>query len=177
MEELRRYIQDLLKVGKAKSGDLLILGCSSSEVLGENIGKASSLEVGRQIVEIILSEVKKAGLFLGVQCCEHLNRCVVLEEEYVRLHPFLEVVNARPQAKAGGSVATSAYEVFEKPLLVERVQGRFGVDIGDTEVGMHVSFVQVPFRHRVKYIGKARLTGLYARPKYIGGARTTYLDS
>lgn len=176
MEGLKEYIKDLLAAGKAKPGDLLILGCSSSEVLGEHIGKRSSLEVGRQIVKTVLSTTQELGLFLGVQCCEHLNRCIVLEEAYVNLHPELEIVNARPQAKAGGSAATSAYELFDNPVLVERVQGKFGVDIGDTEVGMHIAFVQVPFRHKVKYIGEARLTGLFARPKYIGGERTAYLD-
>ncbi len=155
------------------SGRILVLGCSSSEVVGEPIGKATSLQVGEVIVSEVRSYIEARGGFLAVQCCEHLNRALVVEKD-LAVRDGLTVVSAVPVCGAGGAAAAAAFKMYRQSVLVEYIVADFGIDIGDTEVGMHVRHVQVPFRTSVKSVGKAHTTCLRTRAKLIGGARAVY---
>lgn len=171
--EARRAAELLVAAAKLKKGDLCVVGCSSSEIVGQRIGKGSVFEVGQAVFEEIYGVLKKNGIYLGCQCCEHLNRAVVVEGEYAQSHG-LEEVNVVPQPKAGGSWATAGYKSFEHPVVVEEVKADAGMDIGDTLIGMHLKRVAVPVRLDVKKIGEANVVYARTRPKFIGGCRAIY---
>jgi uncharacterized protein (TIGR01440 family) len=124
-----------------------------------------------QIFDGIYSALKEKGIYLAVQCCEHLNRAIVTERKAL---PFAEIVNAVPQKKAGGSLATVAYNSFENPIVVEEIKADAGMDIGDTFIGMHLKKVAVPVRLSINSIGNAHLTCARVRPKFVGGSRAVY---
>ncbi|MGC6769741.1 TIGR01440 family protein [Enterococcus sp. LJL128] len=154
-------------------GDVFVLGCSSSEVIGEQIGKHSTLEIGEAIVQTLLEVLRDKGVFLAVQGCEHINRSLVLEQAAAK-RLGLEIVSVVPSMAAGGAAATAAYRLFESPVMVEKITAVGGIDIGDTFIGMHVRHVQIPIRTSVKEIGAAHTTYLASRPKLIGGPRASY---
>ena len=156
-----------------KEGEILVVGCSSSEVGAHQIGSWSSAETGKIIFETIYRRTQENGIYLAAQCCEHLNRALIVEEEAARKYG-LELVNAVPQLKAGGSFATAAYAGFHSPAAVERIQAHAGIDIGDTFIGMHLRPVAVPVRLSLSQIGSAHVTCARTRLKYIGGERTAY---
>lgn len=173
MNEARRAVCELLELAACRENDIFVVGCSSSEVMGQKIGTHSSEETAEAIFDGIYPVLKEHGIFLAAQCCEHLNRALILERqaaEYYRL-PICNVV---PQPKAGGSFATAAYAAFEKPVAVEAIQAAAGMDIGDTLIGMHLRPVAVPVRLSVKRIGEANLVCARTRPKFIGGERARY---
>lgn len=172
-EQASRAARELLAAAGLKAGDILVVGCSSSEVAGRRIGSFSSVDIADAIFEGIFPAVREAGVFLAAQCCEHLNRALVLEEEAVKAYR-LERVNAVPQPKAGGSFAAAAWREFVSPAAVEHIQARAGMDIGDTLIGMHLQDVAVPVRIRTKEIGDAHVVCARTRPKFIGGIRAVY---
>ena len=163
--------KELLEVAKLKKGDILVVGCSTSEVVGSKIGTNSDPDTAETIFNAIYSVLKKKGIFLAVQCCEHLNRAIVIEKDAL---PIAEPVNVIPQKKAGGSLATVAYSKFKNPIVIEEIKADAGMDIGDTFIGMHLKKVAVPVRLSVKQIGEAHLTCARVRPKFIGGIRAIY---
>ena len=163
--------KELIAVAKLKKGDILVVGCSTSEVVGSKIGTNSDPNTAEKIFDGIYTELKNNGIYLAVQCCEHLNRAIVTERAAV---PFAEAVNAIPQKKAGGSLATVAYNNFENPVLIEEIKADAGMDIGDTFIGMHLKRVAVPVRLSIKSIGEAHLTCARVRPKFVGGSRAVY---
>ena len=177
MEEItqaaNQAVLELLEQAKLFRGDILVVGCSSSEAGGHRIGSDSSLEIAKAILDGILPVLKEKGIYLAAQCCEHLNRAIVLERE-AALKRGLAIVNAVPQPKAGGSFATAAYQSMSAPAVVETVQAEAGLDIGDTLIGMHLKPVAVPVRLSVCQIGQAHVTCARTRPKYIGGDRARY---
>lgn len=168
--------EDLLKAAHLKKGDILVVGCSSSEICGRKIGTGSSPEVGEAVFGAIYPVAKEHGVYLAAQCCEHLNRAIILEKE-AAVRDRLEIVNAVPRPKAGGSFATAAYSNFEHPVAVEEVTAQAGIDIGGTLIGMHLARVAVPVRLSVRKIGEANVTSARTRPKYIGGERANYDES
>lgn len=168
-------VEDLLKVAHLKEGDILVVGCSSSEVCGHKIGSYSNTEVADAIFNAIYPVTKEHHIYLAAQCCEHLNRALILEGEAAEKNR-LPIVNAVPQPKAGGSFATAAYHAFEHPVAVEELSAQAGVDIGDTLIGMHLQPVAVPVRVSVKKVGEANVVCARTRPKYIGGERAHYDD-
>lgn len=172
-QESRLAITELLKKASLKEGDIVVLGGSSSEVLGSTIGKNSSEEIGFAVVEEMLKVIKENKLYLAVQGCEHINRALVIEREIAEKKDF-ELVSVVPALHAGGSMSMAAYKLMEDPVMIEHVVAKAGLDIGDTSIGMHVKFVQVPVRLSIKEIGKAHLTALRSRPKLIGGQRAVY---
>lgn len=172
-EDLEICMDELIEKAKFEEGDIFVLGCSTSEVKGKHIGKDTDIEVGKLIVETIKGKLDKIKVNFAVQCCEHLNRAIVIEKEVAIKNNF-EIVNVVPQKNAGGGVATSAYKLFKNPVVVEKIVAKAGLDIGDTSIGMHVKFVQIPVRLSIKEIGNAHLTGLTSRPKLIGGSRAVY---
>lgn len=171
--DLEKITKDILDRSGIKKGQLFVLGLSSSEVLGGRIGQNSSLEVGDVIVKTLLDMLDSKGIYLAVQGCEHLNRALVVEEDYALKHD-LEIVNVLPSLHAGGSAQLAAFKYMKNPVEVEEVKAYAGIDIGDTSIGMHVKRVQVPIRPIQRDLGKAHVTALASRPKLIGGARALY---
>lgn len=166
-------INEIIEKANLEAGDLFVIGCSSSEVVGGNIGKDSSIEAAEAIYEVIAPVLKEKNIELAAQCCEHLNRCLVVEKE-VALKRGYEIVRAVPQVHAGGSFATTVYKNMKNPVLVEEVKADAGLDIGDTLIGMHLKRVAVPLRLSIKKLYKANIVCAYTRPKLIGGERAKY---
>lgn len=167
-------IEDLIKKAHLKKGDIVVVGCSTSEVLGSKIGTNSSPDTAKILFESIYNVLNEKGIYLAAQCCEHLNRAIIIEKEAV---PFAEYVNVVPVPKAGGSFATQAYAHFNTPVAVEEIKADAGIDIGSTLIGMHLKKVAVPVRLEVKTIGEAPVTAARTRPKFIGGSRANYDDN
>lgn len=153
----------------------MVIGCSSSEMVGLKIGKGSSLEAARAAFGRDISRCPGGRGSLAVQCCEHLNRALIVERETAERYGY-EVVNVRPQPKAGGSFATTAWERFAHPVAVEHIRAKAGMDIGGTLIGMHLGEVAVPVRLSVTQIGQAPILCARTRPKFIGGERAQYCD-
>ena len=166
-------VEALQSAGEIAPGGLIVLGCSTSEVAGGRIGKASVPELGETIAEAMLTACRKRGLEAVFQCCEHLNRAVVMEQRVAEEHRLTRV-KAIPQPKAGGSVPAAAWKLLEKPALVMAVQAEAAIDIGDTLVGMHIRPVAVPLRIEYGHVGHANLVMAYSRLPYVGGARAVY---
>lgn len=171
--EVLAVLDELLSVAKLKKGDILVVGCSSSEVASQKIGTFSSEEIGSVIFETLHNRLKEEGIFLACQCCEHLNRALIIEEEAADRYR-IPMVNVVPQLKAGGSFATAAYKGFEHPVAVESIAAKAGIDIGDTLIGMHLMPVAVPVRTKQNSIGGARVVCARTRAKFIGGCRAVY---
>lgn len=175
-EETRRALKELLDIAKLPEGSLVVVGCSSSEILGSRIGKGSSPEIGEAVAEVILEELNRRGLYLAAQCCEHLNRCLIVEMAAAEKFGYTPVC-VRPRPKAGGSFATAVWERMAQPTAVEQVQARAGLDIGQTLIGMHLRAVAVPVRLQQTHIGEAFLTAARTRAKFIGGVRADYPEN
>jgi len=165
--------EELVAIANLKKGDIFVVGCSSSEVGGEKIGTNSSEEIGTALFDGIYSVLKAKGIFLAAQCCEHLNRSIVIERECMEKYN-LEEVCVVPHPKAGGSFATAAYKGFSSPVVVEEIKGHAGLDIGGTLIGMHLKRVCVPVRLSVKKIGAAPIICAKTRPRLVGGERAIY---
>lgn len=165
--------KELIEVSKIKEGQLLVIGCSTSEVAGKGIGSFSSPELATSLFEGIYEAVKEANVFLAAQCCEHLNRALILEEKATEKYRY-EPVNVVPQPKAGGSFATAAFHAFQNPVAVEHIKAHAGMDIGDTLIGMHLKDVAVPVRLSSDKIGNAHVVCARTRAKFIGGERANY---
>lgn len=174
-EQAGAAASELIEAAKLKKGDILVVGCSSSEVVGLRIGKGSDINAAEAVYEGIMSVLKPEGIFLAAQCCEHLNRAVIVEKE--ALFPGTEIVNVVPQPHAGGSFAVTVYKNARCPVAVEEIKADAGMDIGGTLIGMHLKKVAVPVRLSVKKIGEAPLICARTRPKFIGGSRAVYDDA
>ena len=178
-KQAAQAMEELLAAAKLERGDLLVIGCSSSEMVGLKIGKGSSLEAARAAFDGIYPVVQEAGVALAVQCCEHLNRALIVEretaEDCARQYGY-DPVCVIPQPKAGGSFATTAWERFAHPVAVEHNRAKAGMDIGGTLIGMHLGEVAVPVRLSVTQIGQAPILCARTRPKFIGGERAQYCD-
>lgn len=172
-QEAKLATEELIKKAKLGKGDLLVIGCSTSEVVGNTIGTDSSIDAAKYVFEGIYEIACQYGVFIAAQCCEHLNRAIIIEKEYA-LNNRIPIVNVVPQPKAGGSFATTAYKNFKEPVAVEHIKANAGMDIGDTLIGMHLLEVAVPVRLEVKTIGEAHLVCARTRAKFIGGERACY---
>lgn len=177
LDEIRKQAaeaaNELLETAQLKEGELLVIGCSSSEISDHRIGSHSSAEIGEAVFSEIYKAAQTRGIYVAAQCCEHLNRALVLETEAATRFGY-EPVNVVPQLKAGGSFATAAYAALKQPAVVEHVKAAAGIDIGDTLIGMHLKDVAVPVRISVKFIGAAHVVCARTRPKFIGGIRAHY---
>ena len=184
--QAKAAMEELIEKSGVKAGAIVVIGCSTSEILGAKIGSDSQPEVAKTVFEALWETAKAAGLYLAAQCCEHLNRAIIIEREAV---PGADIVNVVPQPKAGGSFATQAYAHFTNPVAVEEIRADAGLDIGFTLIGMHLKRVAVPVRlsmnhigsavliaarTRLKFIGEATVLAARTRPKFIGGARAVY---
>lgn len=168
-----QVITELLEQAQLKPGALLVIGCSSSEIIGKQIGKGSSMEAARAAFDGIYPVLQDRGIRLAVQCCEHLNRALILEREDAERRGY-EPVCVMPQPHAGGSFAVTAWDHFSDPVAVEAIRADAGIDIGGTLIGMHLRAVAVPVRISQTRIGEAIVLCARTRPKYIGGPRAVY---
>lgn len=169
--EARLAAEQICQAGKLQKGQILVVGCSTSEVTGHKVGSDSSPEIGQAIYEGIQQALQPKGIWLAAQCCEHLNRAIILEAEAAG---NAEICNVVPQPKAGGSFASCVYESMAEPVAVENIRAQAGMDIGDTLIGMHLRQVAVPVRVAVREIGYAHVTFARTRAKFVGGARAVY---
>ena len=174
-KQARTVVTELLEQANMKPGSLLVIGCSSSEMVGKRIGKGSSMEAAQAAFAGIYPVLQEQGIHLAVQCCEHLNRALILEREVVEKRGY-EIVNVMPQPHAGGSFAVTAWNAFSDPVAVETIAAEAGIDIGGTLIGMHLRRVAVPVRTSEKQIGEAIVLCARTRPKYIGGPRAIYQE-
>ena len=172
-EEARQAAEQICEVAKLQKGQILVVGCSTSEVAGHKVGSSSSPEIGKAIFDGLMEVLAPKGIYLAAQCCEHLNRALILEKEAAVRYGY-EIVNVVPQPKAGGSFATAAYRAFAQPAAVEHIRACAGMDIGGTLIGMHLKDVAVPVRIPTKAIGEAHVVCARTRPKFIGGIRAVY---
>jgi len=174
-EELKKQAyetaSELCEKARLCKGAVMVVGCSSSEIVGERIGSNSNLQAAEAVFEGVYAALKERGVFLAAQCCEHLNRALVAERE---AFPWCDIVNAVPQPKAGGSFAATAYKRFKDPVVLESIRADAGLDIGDTLIGMHLKRVAVPVRLEHNAIGKAHIAAARTRPAFIGGERACY---
>ena len=177
-EELKRQAiaitDELCEKAKLHRGQILVVGCSTSEVCGSKIGSNSNFDAAAAVFSGICKVTQERGIWLAAQCCEHLNRAIIIERAAV---PGQDIVNAVPQPKAGGSFATMAYKTFQDPVAVEEIRADAGIDIGDTFIGMHLKKVAVPVRLASNTLGEAHVTAARVRPKFIGGERAHYDES
>lgn len=165
--------EELIEVAGLTAGQILVVGCSSSEIVGQTIGHGSSFEVANALFEAVYPILKAKGIYLAAQCCEHLNRALIVEKECAEKYG-LDPVCVVPYPKAGGSFATAAWRHFEAPVAVEHIRAHAGIDIGGVLVGMHLREVAVPVRLTVSKIGEANILCARTRPKLIGGERAKY---
>lgn len=170
-EQTTAVMKELGERAKLKAGDIVVVGCSTSEIIGSKIGTNSSPDVARIVFKAIYEYANKMGWHLAFQCCEHLNRAIVVERDTV---PAAEIVNVVPQPKAGGSMAAQAYQHFENPVVIEEIKADAGIDIGFTLIGMHLKKVAVPVRLENNKIGEATILAARTRPRFIGGIRAVY---
>lgn len=175
MKELQQQAQTaaaaLCDLAGLQAGDIVVIGCSTSEICGSRIGTDSQPEVAELVFDAIYGVLQQRGIYLAAQCCEHLNRAIILEREAAK---GMDIVNVVPQPKAGGSFATAAYRRFSHPVAVEHIRADAGMDIGGTLIGMHLKEVAVPLRLGLDHIGSALLLAARVRPKFIGGSRAVY---
>ncbi len=165
--------KELVEKAELKSGDVVVIGCSTSEVIGERIGTSGTVEVAQQIFDGLNSVFSEKGIYIAAQCCEHLNRAIIIESE--KADKFgLEKVCVVPHPRAGGSFATAAWHTMKNPAAVEEIRADAGIDIGFTLIGMHLKRVAVPLRLENNVIGEAKLNAAKTRAKYIGGERARY---
>ena len=173
-EEAANAARQLAEVARLHKGQIVVVGCSTSEVVGHNVGSWSTPDVANAIFEGLNSVFAPMGVYIAAQCCEHLNRALIVEHEAV---PNGEIVNVMPQPKAGSSFATAAYHSFRHPVALEEIRADAGLDIGGTLIGMHLKKVAVPVRLQQNHIGQAILLAARVRPKFIGGERAIYDES
>ena len=173
-EESANAARQLAEAARLHKGQIVVVGCSTSEVVGHNVGSWSTPEVANAIFEGLNSVFAPMGVYIAAQCCEHLNRALIVEHEAV---PNGEIVNVMPQPKAGSSFATAAYQNFRHPVALEEIRADAGLDIGGTLIGMHLKKVAVPVRLQQNHIGQAILLAARVRPKFIGGERAIYDES
>ena len=174
--EAKKAITELIEISGIKSGNILVIGCSSSEIMGGNIGKASSIDAAKAVFDGVYPILKEKGIYLAAQCCEHLNRAIIIEQEAAEKYG-LDIVNVMPVIKAGGSFATTVWQNMAHPVAVEHIKASAGLDIGNTLIGMHLKEVAVPVRLSINKIGKAPIVCARTRPKFIGGERALYQEN
>lgn len=174
--QARKATEELLEAAHLETGDVFVVGCSSSEIRGGRIGHDSRMEVAAAVLAGVLPPLQEQGVYLAAQCCEHLNRSIVIEREAAKKYGC-QIVAAIPQPHAGGSWATNCWRTFKDPVLVEEVKAAAGMDIGGTLIGMHLRRVAVPVRLSMDHIGEAILLCARTRPPFIGGSRAVYSDT
>ena len=171
--ELVVILSEYQKQAQLKPGQLFVIGCSTSEVVGEKIGTAGTDDIASSLYEAFVQFWSDKGIQLAFQGCEHINRALVMERETAQARGYDEVTVV-PVRKAGGAMASFAFRAMKDPVIVEHIQAQGGIDIGDTFIGMHLKHVAVPVRVSARKLGEAHITLARTRPKMVGGARAVY---
>ncbi|RHW37389.1 TIGR01440 family protein [Neobacillus notoginsengisoli] len=171
--EFGEVLDKFMEQVELKPGMLMVVGCSTSEVAGERIGTAGTTEVAEMLFRQLDRLREKTGITLAFQCCEHLNRALVMTRKGAE-ERNLEEVSVIPVRNAGGAMASFAFEKMPDALVVESVKADAGIDIGDTLIGMHLKPVAVPIRVGRRNVGNANVVLAKVRPKLIGGPRAVY---
>ena len=171
--QTKAVVEELGEKAGLRAGSIIVVGCSTSEIIGSQIGTNSSPEIAEVVFKALYEYAVHNEMHLAVQCCEHLNRAIIIERAAV---PFADIVNVVPQPKAGGSLSTQAYAHFSDPVAVEEIKADAGIDIGLTLIGMHLKKVAVPVRLDNHVIGEATVVAARTRPKFVGGVRAVYDD-
>ena len=148
-EQIKNSLFEIIELSKIKKGQILLIGCSTSEVCGYKIGSHSAEDVGYELAQTALDILNEKGIYIAAQCCEHLNRAVVVSRE-----------------------AVSKFNLEE--VNVETIKADAGLDIGAVMIGMRLKEVAVPVRLKNNKIGEAAVSGARVRPKFIGGERAKY---
>ncbi|MBE5876088.1 MAG: TIGR01440 family protein [Lachnospiraceae bacterium] len=174
--DAKRVVEEFVEAANIKAGDLIVIGCSTSEIAAQKIGSYSSAELGEAVFVAMYESFCEKGILIATQCCEHLNRALIMERATAEKYGY-EEVNVVPQPKAGGSFSTAAWKHMKSPVAVERIQANGGIDIGDTLIGMHLKSVAVPVRIEHPVIGSAHIVCARTRAKYIGGERACYNEA
>ncbi|MGN7359257.1 TIGR01440 family protein [Paenibacillus sp. SAF-054] len=172
-EQVSSILHELAIAAGLGPGKIVVVGTSTSEVAGQRIGTSGALDVANELLEGIEKVRGEFGFDVVFQCCEHLNRALVMERSLLERLRLTEVA-AVPVPKAGGSMASAAYRSMQNPCLAETIEADAGIDIGETLIGMHLRRVAVPYRTKLRYVGSARVNAAYTRPKLIGGERAVY---
>ena len=172
-KQAENVTKEIIEKAGLNRGQILVVGCSSSEICGDKIGSNSNLEAAQAVFQGIYKVLQEKGIYLAAQCCEHLNRAIIVEREAV---PFSDIVNVVPQPKEGGSFATTAYKTFSNPVSIEEIKADAGIDIGGTLIGMHMKKVAVPVKLENNKIGETNVLAARVRPKFIGGERAVYSE-
>ena len=172
-KQAENVTKEIIEKAGLNRGQILVVGCSSSEICGDKIGSNSNLEAAQAVFQGIYKVLHEKGIYLAAQCCEHLNRAIIVEREAV---PFSDIVNVVPQPKAGGSFATTAYKTFSNPVSIEEIKADAGIDIGGTLIGMHMKKVAVPVKLENNKIGETNVLAARVRPKFIGGESAVYSE-
>lgn len=172
-EQAKAVFGEFLAKTDFKAGQIIVIGCSTSEVRGSRIGKDGNSAIAEALYTAVAPLAAEKGLYLAFQCCEHLNRALVVERDVAEKYD-LDEVSVVPYPHAGGSMASWAYRAFSDPVVAETIQAHGGIDIGETLIGMHLKRVAVPLRLENCQIGQARVNAAFTRPKLIGGMRAKY---
>lgn len=170
-------LEEFQDKARFSKNELIVCGCSTSEVLGNIIGSTSNSDVANKILDALLSWGEKHSVYIAIQGCEHINRALVVERE-VAQQLNLQEVNVKPVKEAGGALSEAAMEKYKDSVVVEDLQHKAsgGIDIGDTFIGMHLHPVVVPVRISKNELGKAHITFARTRLKLIGGSRAKYFE-
>ena len=176
--QTKQAIDELLKAERdgLRPVKLLVIGGSSSEIAGGVIGHNSTYELGEAVSRAALDMAVARSFDVAFQCCEHLNRALVMERTAAEARGY-EIVCVVPQPKAGGSLATSAWRAMKDPVAVLEISADAGLDVGQTLIGMHLRRVAVPVRLSFDRIGQARITAARTRPMLVGGERARYTEA
>lgn len=172
-KQSKQVLEEFIEVSKLKHGNLVVIGCSTSEIAGKTIGTYSNIDLAKAVFDGLNQVANKNGIYLAIQCCEHLNRSIIIENEYAKKYN-MEQVNVIPQPKAGGSLATVFFQQLKNAVVVEKIKADAGIDIGGTLIGMHLKNVAVPVRLSINKIGKANIICARTRAKFVGGERAVY---
>ncbi|MBY7664990.1 TIGR01440 family protein [Staphylococcus agnetis] len=173
MKDLKQLLEELKSQSFFVDGEICVIGCSTSEVLGDKIGTTGSIDIAKDIYEALVDISEETGVSFAYQGCEHINRALTIERK--NFDPYtMEEVSVVPDVHAGGSLATYAYRHMNEPMVVEYITANKGIDIGQTLIGMHLKHVAVPVRTSISQIGEAIVTVATTRPKKIGGERAKY---
>lgn len=175
IEQIEQLLAEFEEHVSLTAGQILVVGCSTSEIVGKRIGHGGTLEVAEAVYHPLKTFADKHNVFLAFQGCEHINRAITIEKQAAEAYR-LDVVSVIPVREAGGSLSAYAYRQLQQPVVVESLAGQAyaGIDIGQTLIGMHLKHVVVPVRTSISHVGEAVVTLATTRPKLIGGERAQY---
>ena len=64
---LEKFAEELIEKANLTTNDIVVVGCSSSEILGDNMGTNSSPELGEKVFLALNKVFKEKGIFIAAQ--------------------------------------------------------------------------------------------------------------